>query len=114
MPLPFYAFAIAYGSVPIFVPEWWPFSYYNVRYGLELLPAIAVFAALIPWAVERLGNRVLSIGCYRSSVCRDLACLQLFRLVLFPALAEPRLGPPLDDPHLLSRSLGQQPRPPAA
>ena len=54
LPLPFYAFSIAYGSVPVFVPEWWPFSYYNVRYGLELLPAIAVFAGLMPWAVDRL------------------------------------------------------------
>jgi hypothetical protein len=32
--------------VPIYHPEWWPFSYYNVRYGLQLLPAVAVFAAL--------------------------------------------------------------------
>jgi dolichyl-phosphate-mannose-protein mannosyltransferase len=54
LPLPFYAFSIAYGSVPVYVPEWWPFSYYNVRYGLELLPAIAVFAGLLPWAIERL------------------------------------------------------------
>jgi hypothetical protein len=45
-PLPFYACAIAYGSVPIFLPVWYPFSHYNVRYGLELLPAFAVFAAL--------------------------------------------------------------------
>jgi hypothetical protein len=37
---------IAWGSVPIYHPEWWPFSYYNVRYGLQLLPAVAVFAAL--------------------------------------------------------------------
>jgi hypothetical protein len=46
MPVPFYALCIAWGSVPIYHPEWWPFSYYNVRYGLQLLPAIAVFAAL--------------------------------------------------------------------
>ncbi|HEX6503891.1 MAG TPA: hypothetical protein VF011_11615 [Terriglobales bacterium] len=45
VPLPFYALSIAYGGVPIFVPTWWPFSYYNVRYGIELLPAIAVFSA---------------------------------------------------------------------
>ncbi len=45
-PLPFYVLCIAWGSVPIYQPEWWPFSYYNVRYGLELLPAIAVFCAL--------------------------------------------------------------------
>ncbi len=62
LPLPFYAYSIAYGSVPIFVPEWWPFSYYNVRYGLELLPAIAVFAGLLPWAVARLHRRPLTIA----------------------------------------------------
>ncbi len=45
-PLPFYVLCIAWGSVPIYHPEWWPFSYYNVRYGLQLLPAAAVFAAL--------------------------------------------------------------------
>jgi hypothetical protein len=45
-PLLFYALSIAYGSVPIFIPAWWPFSYYNVRYGLELLPAIAAGVGL--------------------------------------------------------------------
>ncbi|MGH9569989.1 MAG: hypothetical protein ACRD4F_10130 [Candidatus Angelobacter sp.] len=45
-PLPFYAMSIAWGSVPIYFPDWYPFSYYNVRYGLQMLPAIAVFAAL--------------------------------------------------------------------
>jgi hypothetical protein len=45
-PLPFYALSVAYGSVPIFIPTWWPFSQYNVRYGLQLLPAFAVFVPL--------------------------------------------------------------------
>ncbi|HEV3306540.1 MAG TPA: hypothetical protein VGZ91_08875 [Candidatus Sulfotelmatobacter sp.] len=45
-PLPFYALSIAYGSVPIFVPTWWPFAQYNVRYGLQLLPAFAVFVPM--------------------------------------------------------------------
>src|SRR6478752_7306405 len=45
-PVVFYVFSVAWGSVPVYHPEWWPFSYYNVRYGLQLLPAIAVFAAL--------------------------------------------------------------------
>lgn len=62
IPLPFYAYSVAYGSVPIFVPEWWPFSYYNVRYGLELLPAIAVFAGIVPWAISRLRRRQLTIA----------------------------------------------------
>jgi len=43
VPLPFYAISIAYGSIPIFVPPWWPHALYNLRYGLQLLPAMSVF-----------------------------------------------------------------------
>ncbi|MGB7555073.1 MAG: hypothetical protein WBM04_11920, partial [Candidatus Korobacteraceae bacterium] len=58
LPLPFYALSIAYGSVPIYVPVWYPFSYYNVRYGLELLPVFAVFPALLAsFAAERLRRK---------------------------------------------------------
>src|SRR5258708_21198969 len=42
LPVPFYAYSVAFGSVPIFLPVWWPHSYYNTRYGLELLPAFAL------------------------------------------------------------------------
>ncbi len=52
-PLPFYALSLAYGSVPIFVPVWWPFSHYNVRYGLELLPAMAGSMAVLVGAALR-------------------------------------------------------------
>jgi hypothetical protein len=51
LPLPFYIYAVAYGSVPIFIPQLYPHSYYNARYGMELLPALAVYAVL---AAERL------------------------------------------------------------
>ncbi len=49
-PIPFYAYSVAYGSVPIFLPPWWPHSWYNTRYGMEMLPAFALgmgFAAQI-------------------------------------------------------------------
>ncbi len=42
LPVPFYAYSVAYGSVPIFLPTWWPYSWYNSRYGMELLPALAL------------------------------------------------------------------------
>jgi hypothetical protein len=42
LPVPFYAYSVAYGSVPIFIPPWWPHSWYNTRYGVELLPALAL------------------------------------------------------------------------
>jgi hypothetical protein len=46
VPVPFYKLSIAYSGVPIYVPTWWPFSHYNVRYGIEMLPAFAVFTAV--------------------------------------------------------------------
>ena len=51
VPLPFYIYSIAYGSVPIFIPQLWPHSYYNARYGMEMLPALAIYPALV---AERL------------------------------------------------------------
>jgi len=55
LPLPFYAYSVAYGSVPIFIPIWWPFSWYNTRYGMELLPAFALFAGcLLPVLTTRM------------------------------------------------------------
>jgi hypothetical protein len=46
IPLPFYIYSVAYGSVPIFIPQLWPHAYYNARYGMELLPALSIYAAL--------------------------------------------------------------------
>jgi hypothetical protein len=64
IPLPFYSLSVAYGGVPIFIPVWWPFSYYNVRYGLELLPAFAIFPAMAAYfavqLVQRRGFKIAS------------------------------------------------------
>ncbi len=51
VPLPFYIYSVAYGSVPIFIPQLYPHSYYNARYGMEMLPVFAIYPAL---AAERL------------------------------------------------------------
>jgi hypothetical protein len=47
VPLPFYAYSIAYGSVPIHVYTWWPFATFNQRYGLQLLPMLAASAGVL-------------------------------------------------------------------
>jgi hypothetical protein len=53
-PLPFYVYSVAYGSVPIFIPQLWPHSYYNSRYGMEMLPAFALcVCAALAWAQRR-------------------------------------------------------------
>ncbi len=46
VPLPFYVYSIAFGSVPIFLPQLWPHAFYNTRYGMEMLPALCVYGAL--------------------------------------------------------------------
>ena len=57
LPLPFYVYSISYGSVPIFIPQLYPHSYYNSRYGLEMLPVLAVFAAFaLAEMVQRFGK----------------------------------------------------------
>ena len=63
LPLPFYAYSVAYGSVPIFIPPWPPHAWYNTRYGMELLPAFAIslaFAAdaAFGWLDRRVTSRV--------------------------------------------------------
>lgn len=53
VPLPFYVYSIAWGSIPMFVPQLYPGSYYNSRYGMELLPVLAIFTAITLAAAER-------------------------------------------------------------
>ncbi|HLI77549.1 MAG TPA: hypothetical protein VKV02_11430, partial [Acidobacteriaceae bacterium] len=52
LPLPFYIYSIAYGAVPIFLPQLAPHAFYNARYGMELLPALSVYPALSGEAFE--------------------------------------------------------------
>jgi hypothetical protein len=56
MPVPFYMLSIARNGVPLFVPSWWPFSLYNVRYGLEMLPAFAAFTSIAAYGLIRFAS----------------------------------------------------------
>ncbi len=80
LPLPFYSVSIAYESVPVYLPVWWPFSYFNVRYGLELLPAIAVFAALL---FEFAGSALGRARWRRTAVVLGLAIAVLSYLAVW-------------------------------
>ncbi len=57
IPLPFYALSVAYAGVPIFIPSWWPFTQYNVRYGMQLLPAFAAALAILLVSASHLNLR---------------------------------------------------------
>ncbi len=73
VPLPFYMLSIAYSGVPIFLPVWWPFSFYNVRYGLQLLPLFAVAAAVGTYFLLSLARNKTAKAAVISSVLILLA-----------------------------------------
>ena len=62
VPLAFYAYSVAYGSVPIHVSTWWPFATFNQRYGLQLLPMFAVSTGVLAASVFLLGTGWRQVG----------------------------------------------------
>ncbi len=55
LPGVFFIWSMHSGAVPIFMPHLWPFSYYNTRYGLAVLPLLALASAALVTAVpERM------------------------------------------------------------
>jgi len=82
VPLVFYVYSISYGSVPIFIPQLWPHSYYNARYGMELLPALALFACVAAAAWERFAPRLF----YPAMLA--LAALNPLAMIYGPSLAQ--------------------------
>ena len=47
VPLPFYIQAMAYAAVPLYVPTLFPHGHYNLRYGMEMIPAVALFPSFV-------------------------------------------------------------------
>jgi hypothetical protein len=90
-PVAFYTYAVSYGSVPIFLPPWWPHSFYNLRYGMEMLPAFALgmgFAAQFALgAVNEFKPREVN------SIWVRIAAGGLFVVVLLNAVQMVREGP---------------------
>ena len=78
VPVPFYAYSVAYGWVPIFFPAWWPHSWYNTRYGMEILPAFALGLGFV-------GQFVLSAAREFKPNLRRYAAAALFVLVALNA-----------------------------
>ncbi|MGD0221398.1 MAG: glycosyltransferase family 39 protein [Terriglobia bacterium] len=47
VPLPFYIQALAHAAVPLYVPTLFPFTHYNLRYGVEMIAAVALFPSFV-------------------------------------------------------------------
>jgi hypothetical protein len=68
LPPVFYVWSVHSSGTPIFVPDLWPDSYYNTRYGLSALPLLAIatgaLVLLIPrrWRVAGAAALVLTTG----------------------------------------------------
>lgn len=114
LPLPFYAYSVAYGSVPIFIPLWWPHSFYNTRYGMEMLPIFALsLGFLVAWLMdttEKRWPRYAPIILLAGVVLIILDCSALIRstpLVLKEAIANSHTRIPFEQAY--ARALRQLP-----
>ncbi len=114
LPLPFYVYSISYGSVPIFIPQLYPHSFYNSRYGVEMLPMFAVFTAyalceLVKYAgvtrpaLERLLERVAQPVALMLVVVNLIVMLHQTPLVLKEGMVNSRGRLAIDEP--LARQL---------
>jgi hypothetical protein len=93
LPLPFYAYSVAYGSVPIFIPTWRPFSWYNTRYGMELLPPFALFTGCLITVLLPRWSRVRGYAMLTSLllvVANSVALLRARPLVFQEAVVNSR------------------------
>jgi len=92
IPFVFYVITIAWTGVTILLPMWPPYGHYNVRYGLELLPAIAVFVALageymnflLPARTSLVLVAALAAGSYAVMLREGPICLAESRVVGLP------------------------------
>jgi hypothetical protein len=114
MPLPFYTWSVAYGSVPIFMPQWRPNSYYNTRYGIELLPAFALSAALaLQFLLEKLRQKRASLTrpalalAFALLIVNDAALLWRHPLIFQEAVVNSRTRIPFET--MIARDLSRLP-----
>ncbi len=114
MPLPFYAYSVAYGSVPIFIPLRWPHSWYNTRYGMEMLPIFGLsLGFLVAWLMglaEKRWPRPAQLILLAAMVLILVNCSLLMRstpLVLAEAIANSRTRIPFEAAY--ARGLEQLP-----
>lgn len=115
LPLPFYVYSISYGSVPIFIPQLYPHSFYNSRYGMEMLPAFAIFTAYSLYLLAKLLRdrqpvvaRILQPVVLSLCVLNLLLMLHAIPLVLKEAMVNSRSRLSLEIP--LAEQLALVPR----
>ena len=107
LPLPFYIYSVAYGSVPIFIPQLWPHAFYNARYGMELLPALCLYGALAgEWVEEwlrdgtaswrRLGARFWQPAAMVLCVVNSIVMMYRIPLVLQEGIVNARTRVPFE------------------
>jgi hypothetical protein len=114
LPLPFYAYSVAYGAVPIFIPLWWPHSWYNTRYGMEMLPIFGLsLGFLVAWLLGLTEKRwprssqLLLLAAIVLILLDSSALLRSTPLVLREAIENSRTRIPFEQAY--ARALEQLP-----
>jgi len=62
IPFVFYVHAMAHAAAALYVPTLFPFTYYNLRYGIEMLPAVVIFSSFLFSPRLRSGSRAVLLA----------------------------------------------------
>ncbi|MGH9485361.1 MAG: hypothetical protein ACRD1F_09925, partial [Terriglobales bacterium] len=92
LPLPWYLWAMWSGNVPIFIPQYWPHGFYNLRYGVQLLPAVALFSGIVVAVIATAARRVTLLRGTRLALGMTLG-LSLLCAAAYAQMLRPP-GPP--------------------
>lgn len=73
VPFVFYVQSMAHAAVALYVPTLFPYTYYNLRYGIEMLPAVAIFSSFLvpvktPAKIRKVALSVILIALVGQSV----------------------------------------------
>jgi hypothetical protein len=86
LPGVFYVWNIHSADSPIHLPNLWPHSYYNTRYGLVLLPWLAFCSA----AIVALIDRSVTVAARKRQVATICISVVILAIAIAPWLLDPR------------------------
>jgi hypothetical protein len=85
LPGVFYVWSIHSADSPIHLPNLWPHSYYNTRYGLAVLPCLAFGGA----AIVAVINRIVTVGSRQRLYATSLTAVVLLAAATSPWVLDP-------------------------
>ena len=94
VPLPFYLQAMAHAAIPLYVPTLFPYTHYNLRYGIEMIAGIALFPSFVFFPALGKKLRVALLIVFLALLGRQFTVLTAAGVREMPVIKEGILNTP--------------------